>query len=80
LLTSNGLAFTGNKSNSMKYNEVIMNKIKIIKIYYDPKLKDELNKYKIESNFPFIKFDENELNQDLLDIRNQILGKENEIL
>jgi hypothetical protein len=60
----------------MSYNEVIMNKIKIIKIYYDPKLKDELNKYKIENNFPFIEFNENELNEILLDIRFQILGKE----
>jgi hypothetical protein len=74
-LISKTLAFSGNKYNSMSYNEVIMNKIKIIKIYYDPKLSDEIDKYKTESNPPFIKFDEKKVNQDLLDIRNQILGK-----
>lgn len=64
---SSNVKYDSNVSSDMKYNEVIMNRIKILKIYYDPKLSDKIDK----NDSLFVPFDESEFNKELNRIKNQ---------
>ena len=78
LLLSKASTYKKNTSNSSSYNEVIMNNIKVLKVYYDPnnfavkkdfeKIKKEINK---SDNFfiPIIDKDKKINNEFLLDLK-----------
>lgn len=69
LLFSKSIFFKGNRSNDMSYNEIIMNNIKIEKIYYSDEVADKIN----VTNKLFVPFDADSFHADLTEIQKQNL-------
>jgi hypothetical protein len=69
LLFSKPISFKGNRSNDMSYNEIIMNNIKIKKIYYSDAIADKID----TTNKLFVPFDADSFHIDLMEIQKQNL-------